>query len=148
MSWFDELRGRRRRDRGGGRGYRAPRQGKKRKGDGCDCGGDCCDLDCFSFLALTTVLRALLGMFAPSAVDPHTLRPHSPGARLAARLVRSYQLNVSARRATPVCNLAPSCSRYALQVVSTHGLLRGGVLVARRLRECRAAGRTRSTDGS
>lgn len=54
-------------------------------------------------------------------------------------MVRSYQVNVSAPRSTPVCNLAPSCSRYGLQVLSRHGILRGGLLIVRRLRVCRAA---------
>ncbi|WP_447643465.1 membrane protein insertion efficiency factor YidD [Nocardioides zeae] len=118
-------------------------QARKKKSDNCsECGECSCDVfDCFTLLTFTVLLQAALGMFRASAVDPHTARPGSPGARLASRAVRSYQLNVSARRTAPVCNLSPSCSRYGLQAISAHGLLGGGVRVVRRLRACRAAAR-------
>lgn len=134
VRWWDQ---RRRKQRQHPRGKRA-RPGKKKRDCSPDC-GDCCDADCFSFLALTVLLQALLGMFRASAVDPHTARPSSAGARLASRAVRSYQVNVSAGRSQPVCNLTPSCSRYGLQAISAHGLLGGGIRVLRRLRACRAA---------
>ncbi|MFW6775864.1 membrane protein insertion efficiency factor YidD [Nocardioides sp. CPCC 205120] len=115
---------------------------KKRRDDCLDCGDcGCASLDCLSLMTVTVLLRVVLGALAPGAVDPHTPRPRSWGARAAARGVRSYQIHVSARRAAPVCNLSPSCSRYGLQALSAHGLLRGGVLVGRRLAACRAAGR-------
>lgn len=131
----------RRRDRRQRRRHETRRQRWKRRRDSacdrCECG---CDVfDCFSFLSLMVIVRAFLGVFRASAVDPHTTVPRSPAGRLASRAVRSYQLNVSAHRSAPVCNLSPSCSRYGLRVLSSHGVLRGGVLIARRLRECRAA---------
>ncbi|MDF9717616.1 membrane protein insertion efficiency factor YidD [Nocardioides sp. ChNu-99] len=114
---------------------------KKRRDDCIDCSDcGCTSLDCLSVMTVTVLLRTLLGAFAPGAVDPHTPPPRSWGARVAARGVRSYQLHVSPRRAAPVCNLTPSCSRYGLQALSAHGLVRGGVLVGRRLAACRAAG--------
>lgn len=107
---------------------------------GCGDFGDC---DC-DWLTMTgpALLAVCYGALRTSAVDPHTTRPASPAARLASRLVRSYQLNVSAHRA-PVCNLSPSCSRYGLQALAEHGLLRGLRLIRARLAECRAAGRAR-----
>ena len=110
-----------------------------------DCGdlSDCADIgDCgCSWLTLTgpALLTVLARAARARAVDPHTVRPRSPAARLASRVVRSYQLNVSAHRA-PVCNLSPSCSRYGLQVLAEHGLLRGLRLIRARLAACRAAG--------
>lgn len=137
MSWFGDRRRR--------RAAMTPAQRKavrKERRDNCvdcgDCGCTGCDL--FSLMTLTLLLRTVLGLFRASAVDPHTRRPATPGARVAARAVRSYQVNVSARRARPVCHLTPSCSRYALQALSTRGLVRGGVLVVRRLRACGRAG--------
>lgn len=134
--WWEQRRRKRRQQPRGRRALPA----KRKRDRGPDC-GDCCDADCFSFLAVTVLLQALLGMFRAGAVDPHTVRPASVGARLASRAVRSYQVNVSAGRPEPVCNLSPSCSRYGLQAISAHGLLGGGLRVLRRLRACRAASR-------
>jgi putative membrane protein insertion efficiency factor len=36
----------------------------------------------------------------------------------------------------PACRFYPSCSHYAEEALSTHGLLRGGWLSARRLCRC------------
>lgn len=68
--------------------------------------------------------------------DPYSPPPDAPAARAAWRWVRAYQLTVSARRERPVCPMNPSCSRYALQALSVHGLMRGGALTVRRLRRC------------
>jgi len=136
--WWDQ---RRRNKRQQPRGQRA-RPGKKKSDNCSECGECSCDVfDCFTLLTVTVLLQAVLGMFRASAVDPHTARPSTVGARLASRAVRSYQLNVSARRGAPVCNLSPSCSRYGLQAISAHGLVGGGIRVVRRLRACRAAAR-------
>ena len=68
----------------------------------------------------------------------------TPGTgSVAGRLVaaiRVYQREVSARR-PPVCRFTPSCSAYAAEAVSTHGVARGGVLALRRLVRCRPGGR-------
>lgn len=36
----------------------------------------------------------------------------------------------------PVCRFHPSCSKYALDALTTHGPFRGGFLAARRLLRC------------
>lgn len=140
MNWFEERVRRRRRPRGG----RRARQGRQKSScaDRLECGCEGCGaFDCLTLVSLTMVLRAFLGAFRASAVDPHTPRPGTVGARVASRCVRSYQLHVSSRRSRPVCHLSPSCSRYGLQALSSYGVVRGGLRIARRLRECRAAGR-------
>ncbi|WP_262347516.1 membrane protein insertion efficiency factor YidD [Nocardioides dongxiaopingii] len=115
--------------------WRAERRRRRKGGcDGLDACGECgCDLFLLSPLLLA---RVLLGSFGATAVDPYVVRPARPGGRGAARLVRSYQLHVSARRARPVCRMTPTCSRYGLQALSAHGLLRGTWLIGRRLRRC------------
>ncbi len=111
----------------------------RRRGDndGCDL-SDACELDCcdFNLLTFSALFSVVVGALRASAVDPHTDLPPSRAGRLAARLVRSYQLTVSANRTAPVCPLTPSCSRYSLIALSRHGALRGGWLTVRRLRRC------------
>jgi putative membrane protein insertion efficiency factor len=36
----------------------------------------------------------------------------------------------------PACRYTPTCSEYALEAVERHGVLRGGLLAARRLLSC------------
>ena len=36
----------------------------------------------------------------------------------------------------PACRFYPTCSEYAAQAISKHGLLRGGMLAAKRLAKC------------
>jgi uncharacterized protein len=36
----------------------------------------------------------------------------------------------------PACRFYPSCSEYAMQAIAKHGVLRGGILAARRLFKC------------
>ena len=59
----------------------------------------------------------------------------SPIARVAAGLVRAYQLIVSPW-VTVSCKYYPSCSAYALEAVQTHGALRGLRLAGWRLLRC------------
>lgn len=51
-------------------------------------------------------------------------------------LITAYQTRVSPRR-RPCCRFTPTCSHYASEALSTHGLGRGLVLTARRLIRCR-----------
>lgn len=106
--------------------------------DGCDLGCELpsCGCDLMRLTPLVLLLQVLPGAFRASAVDPYVARPRGVLGRLAARLIRSYQLNVSRPRARPVCTMSPTCSRYGLQAVSRHGAVRGGLLVVRRVRRC------------
>lgn len=36
----------------------------------------------------------------------------------------------------PVCRFEPSCSRYAIEALKRHGLIRGGVMAIRRVARC------------
>ena len=110
---------------------------KKRRGDDGNCldAGDCCLAPC-DFLSLTSRVVRLSGVQRPWSRDPLTIALASATARLAWRLVRSYQVGVSVPRGRPVCPMSPSCSRYALVALSRHGFLRGGALVVRRLVRC------------
>lgn len=40
----------------------------------------------------------------------------------------------------PACRFEPSCSRYASEAVDEHGILRGGMMAARRLLRCHPLG--------
>lgn len=107
--------------------------------DGCDLPGGGCDCNLLALFALGVALAGL----PRTAPDPHTALPPTWPGRLAARLVRSYQLNVSAGRARPVCNLSPSCSRYALNTLATTSPWTSLRLIRRRLRACSIEGRRR-----
>jgi len=58
--------------------------------------------------------------------------------RLAIGVVRVYQL-ARAGRPSP-CRFVPSCSAYAVEALSQHGLVRGGWLSLRRIARCRPGG--------
>ncbi|WP_240617109.1 membrane protein insertion efficiency factor YidD [Nocardioides speluncae] len=128
---------RRREERRQRRMARRQRRSNRDCSPDCDCGG--CDL----MLTFSMVLKAVLGMFRPLAFTAGTALPSSPGARFATRLVRSYQVNVAAQRTRYVCHMTPSCSAYAMEAVSRHGVIRGGFLTIGRLRRC---GRPRGAD--
>jgi putative membrane protein insertion efficiency factor len=58
--------------------------------------------------------------------------------RAALRLIALYQ---AARAGRPTsCRFHPSCSAYATEAITTHGLRRGGWLAVRRLARCRPFG--------
>jgi len=50
-------------------------------------------------------------------------------------LIRVYQLLISPLLG-PVCRFSPSCSRYMIQALQTHGLFKGGWLGIRRVCRC------------
>lgn len=50
-------------------------------------------------------------------------------------LVRAYQLCLSPFLGQN-CRFYPTCSQYALEAISRHGSLKGGMLAARRLCKC------------
>ncbi len=52
-------------------------------------------------------------------------------------LLAAIRLYQRISRLTPAqCRFAPTCSQYAADALSAHGLLRGGVLAARRILRC------------
>lgn len=60
-------------------------------------------------------------------------------AKLLIALVRLYQLSISPVLVGlfgPACRFEPSCSRYAVACLATHGALRGGLLSVKRLCKC------------
>jgi len=59
----------------------------------------------------------------------------SPSVRIGLALVRAYQLLLSPF-AGGACRFEPSCSNYAMEAVSTHGLARGIWLALRRVARC------------
>lgn len=119
------------------------RRRRRRRDRGCDaCDVADCGCDLFLLSPLLLLFRVLPGALLPSAVDAHTPRSRSLAGRAGARLIRSYQLHVSAGRPA-VCNLTPSCSRYGLRAVSSEGLIRGTRLTWARTRECGREARRR-----
>lgn len=56
-------------------------------------------------------------------------------ARLLIGMIRGYQLLLSPLLG-PSCRFEPSCSRYAIACLSTHGPLRGSWLAVRRVSRC------------
>ena len=55
--------------------------------------------------------------------------------RIIIALIRVYQVAVSPLLG-PCCRFTPSCSRYACECITHHGVLRGGWLTVRRLLRC------------
>ncbi len=51
-------------------------------------------------------------------------------------LIRVYQVAISPFY-SPCCRFHPTCSRYALDAVATHGALRGSAMALRRIVRCR-----------
>lgn len=49
--------------------------------------------------------------------------------------IRLYQLTLS-RVLPPTCRFSPSCSQYAYEAVSAHGLWKGGWLAVKRVSRC------------
>jgi uncharacterized protein len=72
-------------------------------------------------------------MLAPAQPKPH-LRPSMLSRGLIA-LIRLYQLILSPWLGR-VCRFEPSCSRYAVACLETHGAGRGSLLSVRRLCKC------------
>ena len=69
------------------------------------------------------------------ALKPPPARRRSAGVAVALWLLRGYQLLLSPLLGRN-CRFLPTCSEYAREALETHGLLRGGWLVLRRLARC------------
>jgi len=55
--------------------------------------------------------------------------------KLALLLIKLYQIIVSPVLG-PACRFVPTCSEYAHQAISTHGVKRGSLLALKRLLRC------------
>jgi uncharacterized protein len=73
-----------------------------------------------------------------SVAEGHAASQHW-GRRTAVALVRLYQLTLSPMLG-PSCRFEPSCSEYAAQAISRHGVLRGLWMGGRRIGRCRPLG--------
>jgi putative membrane protein insertion efficiency factor len=61
--------------------------------------------------------------------------PRTPMARLSIGLIELYRNAISPLR-PPTCRYLPTCSAYAVEAITVHGVLRGGWLALRRLLRC------------
>ena len=120
-------------------GQYPPQYGRPRGGNNClaQAIGALACAECMNgcdFLSLMALFKIATGVTrSTSRVDsPATSR----AARAARRVIRSYQVNVSAVRDHTVCKSSPSCSAYGMQAIETHGAVRGGQLTAQRLWRC------------
>jgi len=64
---------------------------------------------------------------------------HRAAVRLAIGAVAAYRLVVSPLL-PKCCRFTPTCSEYAMQALSRHGLLKGAGLSAKRILRCRPLG--------
>ena len=55
--------------------------------------------------------------------------------RIALGLIRIYQLAIS-QFTPPSCRYVPTCSHYGYEAITKHGLIKGGLLTAKRLLRC------------
>ncbi|HEV3217947.1 MAG TPA: membrane protein insertion efficiency factor YidD [Vicinamibacterales bacterium] len=61
--------------------------------------------------------------------------------RLGLACVRTYQFLVRPMLAgSGTCRFVPSCSEYAVEAITVHGLFRGGWMALRRLMRCHPLG--------
>lgn len=56
-------------------------------------------------------------------------------AKAAIYLIRFYRHAISPMF-PPACRYTPTCSQYAIEAISRHGLIRGGLLAAKRILRC------------
>ncbi|MBK9161387.1 MAG: membrane protein insertion efficiency factor YidD [Nitrosomonadales bacterium] len=55
--------------------------------------------------------------------------------KIVIKLIHGYQYLISPLH-PPTCRFAPSCSHYACEAISKHGLIRGAWLSVKRLLRC------------
>jgi len=55
--------------------------------------------------------------------------------KIVALLIRGYQQVISPLL-PPTCRFMPTCSEYALEAVSTYGIVKGGWLATKRVLKC------------
>ena len=82
------------------------------------------------------MLAAAVGFLAGDAAKPPR---QQTGVRLAVAAIDAYRATLSrplSRAGVGLCRFTPSCSAYAREAVSRHGLLRGALLAGGRLLRC------------
>lgn len=62
-------------------------------------------------------------------------RPRSWATRILVALIELYRNMISPMR-LPTCRFTPTCSQYAVEALTNHGLLRGSWLTTVRLLKC------------
>ncbi|MFC8448145.1 membrane protein insertion efficiency factor YidD [Kitasatospora sp. NPDC057223] len=105
--------------------------------DGCE---EICDQGCESgcdALGTRLTLSALLLALSATAVRIGSPTLSGRASVLFLHAVRRYQRHLSPRLRVQ-CRYVPSCSVYAADAVRLHGLERGCLLAAQRLRRCRS----------
>lgn len=62
--------------------------------------------------------------------------PQGPLANAVVSAVRFYQNRLSSLKMVSTCRFEPTCSAFALEAVSRHGAVRGGLMGLARLAKC------------
>lgn len=62
--------------------------------------------------------------------------PARGAARVGVVMVRCYQKYLSPLKLVSTCRFEPTCSAYALEAISLHGLVRGTVMALVRICKC------------
>jgi len=52
-------------------------------------------------------------------------------------LIKAYQRFISPLKGYEACKFRPTCSQYMIDAIETHGIMKGMLLGARRLGQCR-----------
>ena len=76
---------------------------------------------------------------APTSPESPASTSLTPGVRVALVAVRAYQL-LLAPFAGGACRFTPSCSAYALEALTAHGVWRGARLAVMRVAKCHPLG--------
>ncbi len=58
------------------------------------------------------------------------------GRRLLIAPIRFYQRYLSPLKGPPSCRFYPTCSSYAIEAITVHGVLKGSYLAVRRVLKC------------
>ena len=86
-------------------------------------------------LAELSIIRAVIQNQANSQPVLHQKIDMNIANKIIKFLIRAYQLVLS-----PIlgvnCRFTPSCSHYALEAVSTHGVIKGSIFICKRLLCC------------
>src|ERR1700751_2626667 len=93
-----------------------------------------------------TERRSVFPSAAALFILPSALPVMNPAQRILFLLLRLYRVPLSPAKTflfgpAAQCRFEPSCSRYAIQALKTHGALAGGWLAAKRVCRCHPWGK-------